>query len=478
VSGEPVYNGINGSNGGYLPAPTDKEIVQSLQEAPLTPAERRHYRWWVERHGINDPKRAPVHSVDPCKISSAGWCVVFGPDVGDGVKDALRPLLRHRAQEAGTFYKEYTYQPGRTKMDFLGDHGAGPGPADPRHVPYYVLLVGDPRKISYRFQYELDVQYAVGRLCFESAAEYASYAQGVVDTEKRVEPPRPRRIAFFATSHPDDRATQRTRAELIEPLAKQLAEAGSGWSINLVAGDDAVKSRLTSLLGGPETPALLFAAMHGLRFDLETDAKRVLRDQGSLLCQDWPGREQWGERPIPPDFYFSADDLAADADLRGSIAVLYACYSAGTPETSDFERPLLGRAPRIAPYDLVSRLSQRLLGHPRGALAVLGHVDRAWTTTFSWTGAGQPQVFENILARLLDGHPLGSATEYVNQRHAELASEVAGFYLDLQSRSLALDPTDSEHFSENFSRRLRANSDARNFVVVGDPAVRLVVSTP
>lgn len=476
MSDDPVYNGINGSTGRYLPAPTDRQIVQSLDKPPLSPAERRHYRWWVERYGINDPHRAPIHSVDPCKISSAGWCVVFGPDVQEDVKEALRPLLRHREQEARPFYKEYTYQPGRPKMDFLGDHGAGPGPADPRHVPYYVLLVGDPRKISYRFQYELDVQYAVGRLCFESAAEYASYAQGVVDAEKKIEPPRPKRMTFFATSHPDDRATQRTRAELIEPLARKVRDERSDWSVHLIAGDDAVKPKLASLLGGPETPALLFAAMHGLRFDLEEEPERVLREQGSLLCQEWPGQEQWGERPIPREFYFSADDLAADADLRGMIAVLYACYSAGTPETSDFEMPIFGKAPRIAPHDLVSRLSQRLLGHPRGALAVLGHVDRAWTTSFSWTSAGQPQVFENILARLVDGHPIGSATEYVNQRHAELASEVAGFYLDLQSRSRSSFEED-EKFSVTFSRRLRANSDARNFVVVGDPAVRLAVSS-
>jgi hypothetical protein len=95
---------------------------------------------------------------------------------------------------------------------------------------------------------------------------------------------------------------------------------------------------------------------------------------------------------------------------------------------------------------------------------VVAHVDRAWSTSFSWFEKGQPQIFEDTFLRLLEGHPLGSAMEPFNQRHAELSTVYAGFCQD-RDNMVPFDP-------ESFARTYRGNNDARNFVVLGDPAVR------
>ena len=93
-------------------------------------------------------------------------------------------------------------------------------------------------------------------------------------------------------------------------------------------------------------------------------------------------------------------------------------------------RKVLGKPPEIAPRAFVSRLSQRLLSHGNGgALAVVGHVDRTWTTSFEGSEKGEGvDVFRNTLRRLLAGHTVGWAMEYFNQAHAALAAELSNLW--------------------------------------------------
>jgi hypothetical protein len=481
-----VYsNGVNGSTGDYLLPPLSPADVATVARGEkLDPKRVRELKWWIQRR--RQATLGPKEGVDPKDLGQAGWGVIFAHDADPAVREALSELLAHRKQQAGAYYREYAgadgYRPDEAKEDFLARHGAGPGPADPEKVPFYLLLVGDPEAIPFRFQYLLDVQYAVGRIHFDTLDEYACYARSVVEAEKDgfALPPR---AVFFGVRNPDDKSTELSAQELVRPLGEKMRQLAPTWSCETLLAADTHKARLRELLGGKETPALLFTASHGMGFN--NGDERQLPFQGALLCQDWPGPLEWKRQPIDRDFYLGEEDVDQDARLLGLVTFHHACYGAGTPRLDEFavdraldrEGALAAHALKerrpIAPHAFLARLPQRLLGRPKGgALAVIGHVERAWGFSFYWKQAGrQLQIFESTLRRLMDGHPIGSAMDYFNARYAELTTSLSAELEDIKFGKIV-----TEEVAWNLANTWTANNDARSFVVVGDPAVRLRVS--
>jgi hypothetical protein len=115
---------------------------------------------------------------------------------------------------------------------------------------------------------------------------------------------------------------------------------------------------------------------------------------------------------------------------------------------------------------IVARLPQRLLA--KGALAVLAHIDRAWAFSFQ-TDRGGPQVqeFRSVMERLLGGERIGQATDDFNHRWSVLSSELQMLVEEQQVTGAVPAP--------NLANRWVARDDARNYLILGDPAVRLRV---
>jgi hypothetical protein len=324
-------------------------------------------------------------------------------------------------------------------------------------MPYYLLIVGDPESIPYQFQYQLDVQYAVGRIWFETIESYHHYARSVVAAET-AEKRGKRRAVFFGPRHADDPPTDASVDQLTVPLASWAAQKCPSWTIETIVGAEATKGRLKELMGGKETPDFLFSASHGVGYTPGDHRQR--RRQGAFLCQEWPGPG----RPVKLEHMFSAEDVDSAAQVGGMIAFHFACDSAGTPSHNDLD---LETRKQLTEHAFIAELPKRLVSHPNGgALAVIGHVGGANKESFAWPGAGkQIQAFEDAVKRVLNGDPVGYAMEPFNVRHADLSVSLSDLLQDLE---WGLD-LDKAQLASMWATR----NDARNYVVVGDPAVRL-----
>jgi hypothetical protein len=466
-------NGIDAETGQYLVPPLQLSEAATLlkgtsDDPAVTALLRRIWRT------ISQPHLGLPLDIRPESVPEAGWAIVFHHDEPPEVRDALAPLIAHRRQQVTdeSRFKVLEYRSGEGRAQWLARHGVGAGTVEPTKVPYYLLLVGSPEKIPFTFGHLLDVEYSVGLLHFDTPDEYARYAESVVRYETAAEVANAKELAFFATRHDFDRSTQLSADRLVNPLAEGGFNSTSGvaerrdFRHRKIWGDGATKSALAGLFAPPAgtpPPAFLFTASHGVAF--RPDNPRQLADQGALLCQDWPG---FGG--MTPEHYFAASDLPAEARVHGLVAFHFACYGGGTPAQDRFlHKPGLP-PPVIAPRPFLAALPKALLTHPGGgALAVIGHVERAWGYSFITPNAG-PQLlpFENAIGRILIGQPVGYAMKDFNERYAALATSLSSM---LEEVSFGAQVSDFELVASWAER-----NDAEGYIVLGDPAVQLRVN--
>jgi DNA-binding MarR family transcriptional regulator len=459
-----AWNGINATTGEpLLPQATLEEIAALACGEVLPSAEIEELQRWRSR--MKQDHLDTRFEFDVCNLAETGWGVIFPEGRQDELRAAFAPLLALRKTQASVLkegrYRELVYRHGEFKNRFLARHRVGPGPADPDILPYYLLIVGNPEEISFRFQYQLDVQYAVGRISFDTLEEYARYAESVVAAEQG-RTAAARRVSFFGVSNPGDRATASSLKNLVEPLAARIAHDRQDWSVETVLGEDATKAALAARLGGARTPSLLFTASHGVVFD-PMDSRQLFH-QGALLCQDWPGPQGW-QGPIVHDHYLAGEDVPDAASPAGLIAFFFACYGAGTPLYDSLE--INGEQRRLATESFVAHLPQRLLGHPKGgALAVVSHIDHPPSFSLGWPESGsQLQVYASALNRLLEGSPVGWATECFNQHYAEVVTLLSEEREEIRWGA----KPDLLSLSELWTSAI----NARSHTLLGDPAVRL-----
>ena len=433
-----TFSGVHLESGEAIHRPVDLSAIRMKGWRNLTIPRitRADYRW-------ND-------------LSRAGWGVIFPRNCGGRRMQALSRLLQKRSAQAGERYRSFEYEPWEDADAFLSKRGVGPGSIIPARVPFYLLIVADPGEIPFSFQYQLDVQYAVGRVSFPDLDDYRLYAENIAAAE---ESPvgEYRQAALFGIENQGDELTAISSQNLAQALFEKLGEEKAF----LIRPEDTSKAKLQELIQSSRSPSLLFTAGHGVF--LEPDNDRIRDLQGALICNDWqPGRTMGSE------CYFAADDVKCNLDLRGTIPFHFACFSAGTPRHDQFARMSGATDTELTDDPFVAKLPQEWLR--RGAPAVIGQVGKAYTQSFLWKEAGsQVQSFERTLKSLSKGNRVGLAMESFGQRYADLATRLVESRIKRRAQDDVPENPEEAHLWVGLI-------DARSYVVLGDPAAKLPVA--
>jgi hypothetical protein len=467
-------NGINGSTGKYLYEPTTiDDLAAMIQGQP------KKESFFDRIGGLLHKLITPSMGVESTDITQVGWGIVFLKDEDPAVKAALQPLIDHRAKQINNdkLCKVLDLAAGEEWEAWLGRYEVAPGNQTYTHIPYYLLLVGDPQKITLTFGHLLSVEYAVGWLNFDSPADYSAYVSSLIEYETANSVPNGKEAVFFGTRHPFDQATKMSADYLVNPLADGMPASGQdpaedgvavqfGYKTTKIWGNNATKAALMNVVcppaPGTKPPALLFSASHGVGFDRGDPLQQSA--QGSLVCQDWPG---YGS--IAPKHYFSAADVPPEASVHGMFMFHFACYGGGTPDRDQFVHNPGVPPQAIADKSFLAALPKAWLTHPKGgALAVIGHVERAWGFSIIPAAAGagvQVRAFQNAIGQILAGLPVGLALSDFNKRYAALSTKLTGI-LQKSGWGQAVDSTD---LTTTWIER----NDAEGYILIGDPAAHV-----
>jgi hypothetical protein len=162
---------------------------------------------------------------------------------------------------------------------------------------------------------------------------------------------------------------------------------------------------------------------------------------------------------------FSGEDVQNGVKVRGMVHFAFACYGAGTPGSDDYAYGKSSIAPVIAPFPFVSNLACQELAH--GALAFIGHVERAWGYSFiGQSGEAQILGFERAFKSLLRrGWPVGHCLRDQYDKSLQLANTLLEDLHEMnQGKKIPV---------LEIANKWKERNDARAYAVIGDPAARL-----
>ncbi len=418
---------------------------------------------------------------DPNLLDLQRWGVIAPEgEAGDRLLGAVAALLEHRRGEQGVKPRIFRAPAG---LDVAGSmrwrDTVVRAEAVPEHErPRYLLLLGDLEQVSLELQHTLAHGAFVGRLALQDEAALGAYCDKVIAWERGSrELPR----ALYYTAQDGTSAISAGYRHLVQPcveMTDRWREAGKlqlAQSITVPHDDNGPEALLAE--AGRSEASVLLSLSHGLGAPRRGWSSPALqrRMQGALCL---------GLDAAPLD----AAALGTEAFLPGGVWFMVACFGGGTPATSAYHpwlrtladqggdmqaaREVLRSLPRPGEPPFLAALPQAALANPKGPLAVIAHMDLAWTFAFMDNGRGSraSRIF-GALRALLSGSRAGVALDVLMQAYREANDDLtAGYQLQ---RDAAVRGQDDRTDTLKLARLWMRRNDLRGYVVLGDPAVHL-----
>ncbi|WP_224365498.1 hypothetical protein [Hyalangium versicolor] len=419
---------------------------------------------------------------DPNDLTHQKWGIVApeGP-LGDELLGHIRPLLRAREAEQQENALIYRVPP---RMSTVQARAWGRQillhRSHPQGPPRYLLLLGDLDQVPLELQLALNSECYVGRLAFPAGSGYAAYAAKVLHWERRVQRPAARMLFF--TAHDATPATRLSYRELMAPTLQQCIEdhaRGSFQAKEIIEVGDHSNWGCGPLLrqAAVPIPSTLLTLSHGIgaprRGGWSSDEEQRRR-QGSMSLgtESLEASHVEKRRFLPGGFWFNVSCFGAGTPSQSS----YFPWLKRLQEEKLFNEPLetvLESLARKEPF--VCALPQSVLANPEGPLAVIGHVDLAWTLAYCEKYGGHPSHFANALRLVMSGCRVGLAIHVLGRAAANLYADLGARLQEIeQARAWNLPPP---AFPSLHLLWMTCN-DLSGYVLLGDPAVQLPLRAP
>ena len=453
------------------------------EEAPESAPLAQTLKWGLNRHAsgasAKEKTLAPPPPADlrDWRHANVGWGLVLpenealseaeratAADAPEPIQNLVAdrkpaPVLRYRADLTDGFLRRY--YPDR-KLQDLSVAGSTPG-VGPGCLPRYLLLLGGPDVIPWRFQYSLNMSCFTGRLSLTGEA-LERYVQALM-TDWKGAACDPRAPLVWAVNHGASDITALMEAA----IARRLCTAYDTDPQNDLSNRKAIFGAAATVAGfvdavSTSVPALIVTTSHGMTGPLNNPTQLV---------------SQLGFLVDVQRALLAPSALLNAWQPQGAIWYAHACCSAGSDAPSTFVG-LLAESSSVATVlkkvaessgARVASLPEALLGAERPLRAFVGHVE----PTFDWTlrnpETGQPLV-----------HALNYAlynSLYQQDRRTPIAFALARLYAEagefLAQWLAALDAVNANQpkARERALYRQLVAMDRQHAVILGDPTVSL-----
>lgn len=397
---------------------------------------------------------------------AAGWTFLISSKDKkmSELMEIIKPLTRHRGMQDNELPLIFNNEPPEDWFDWIQDNYYSKILAG-KKTPYYILIIGDPALIPFKFQSFLDSVACVGRLDLPYE-ELNTYIDKILRFEKKS--PVSRHVLLMGTNDGENNPTYYSTNYLVKPLSTYI-EKELKHNTTIILNKESNKTNFINVLDKSK-PAITFTASHGA----------ALFNQSILTQKQFNGGicfPSISEQDSLDNTLYTFLDVPDKDFIPGSVFFQFACYGYGTPSSSDFSHWNPATSNFTVKEAFVASLPKKLLAHPNGPIGYIGHVDAAWLhgfikpqeadLIFPWSNRISP--FLQSFNSLLRGEPIGRSLEDLNKRYDINNSIITNLIDQLQKGKIEITSSFYDKIADLFITR----TDAQNYMIFGDPATRI-----